>query len=61
MLCLKRCACSVGTFAECKNQESVVIPQNAYQISKSTFMNCTNFKDVWIYSYWGNTIAGNCE
>ncbi len=39
-----------GTFAECKNLESVVIPQTVYQISKSTFMNCTNLKDIWIYS-----------
>lgn len=39
-----------GTFAECENLESVVIPESVYQISKSTFMNCRNLKDVWIYA-----------
>lgn len=39
-----------GTFAGCSNLESVVIPESIYQVSQSTFMNCPNLKDVWIYS-----------
>lgn len=39
-----------GTFAGCTNLEQVVIPESVYQISQSTFMNCPNLKDVWIYS-----------
>lgn len=39
-----------GTFAECKSLERVSIPESVYQVSRSTFKNCSNLKDVWIYS-----------
>ena len=39
-----------GTFAECRSLESVIIPSTMIQISRSTFRNCGNLKDIWIYS-----------
>lgn len=39
-----------GTFAECSSLETVVIPSTMNEISRSTFRNCKNLKDVWIYS-----------
>ena len=39
-----------GTFAECESLESVIIPSTMNQISRSTFMNCRNLRDIWIYS-----------
>ena len=39
-----------GTFANCDALETVTIPSSVNQISRSTFKNCRNLKDVWIYS-----------
>ena len=38
-----------GTFAECENLSSVTIPSSVTQISVTTFRNCRNLQDVWIY------------
>ena len=37
-------------FENCINLEYVTIPESAAQLGRSTFMNCKNLKDVWIYS-----------
>ena len=40
----------LGTFAECSNLRSVVLPESVEKISQSTFLNCQSLEDVWIYS-----------
>lgn len=40
----------MGTFAECSNLETIVIPSSMEQITRSTFRGCTSLTDVWIYS-----------
>lgn len=39
-----------GTFAKCEALRSVIIPSSLEQISRSTFMECKNLQDIWIYS-----------
>lgn len=39
-----------GSFADCTNLKTVVIPESMERISQSTFLNCRNLQDVWIYS-----------
>ena len=39
-----------GTFAGCSSLTTVLIPSSVNQISRSTFKDCINLRDVWIYS-----------